>query len=432
MICSRRALPLIIVLALGAPAAAKDQTATQQSLQPFDLELTQHNIEKPAWVVTSEDGNSFTKAELQEGANSPWRFSFRIDCPDGSTPEELSGLEYFDPANMREITLDWAGSERLDTRLQLVGAIDGGPVNELEMEKLSLLDLPEPRAAVLATEEDVIAACNAAVARARARQPGLGPRAALMQAGRVKPYADDSTIGQAQLKATCRAQHWRKTESGEGWATWEKYKKHDYKTRTLSMQASLPVICQSPFSRPQQADSLAAAFAVTDAWLVASPRLVKGECPHTVAFNGEIIGSGSGAVSYRIVGSDGSRSAVQQATVASAGAPAKIHFTKEIPEEASGGLSATPPRSRPDRIGARRNRPPPQDRRIVARSATPPPPGAMGELSAEAPEHVHAGWMRLEIVAPKGAVSTSEEANYKVVCTPPPIPPNEVMESRQE
>ncbi len=426
----------LLVGAATAPAAYAEENADDNYDQPLRLmkaKLKQKFPNRPAVIVTSSDGQTFTDARLRLGNLSPWRMSAEYKCPSGGyTP---NGNYMLAPAQLKELRFEGSWFQELE---ETQGLLDS---NSGEVDLFYWNDASQSQQAEIT--EIALNACNNKASQLRAASPGMSAKTAMSKVGTIYPFRSADRrfmtgVG-AKLKGKCLAGRYERNTSNPGiYDNFSGFESSD--TGELSVSLELPVNCSAKVTPPEPASaSLTAGFTITAVALEAQPKLVAGVCPRTVKFNGRISGQGAGTVRYRIRGSDGSLSPIRSVRVRSGLEPGDIAFEHTFGEDSTGGLTTPPPGSsdaprglsiqgpRPDPSGPsfETTAPPPSD---------PPSRAGASSLAGAKAEGEHSGWYRIESVAPQSAVSKSDEANYKVICqepepglsaTPPSEPPSE-------
>lgn len=130
----------------------------------------------------------------------------------------------------------------------------------------------------------------------------------------------------------------------------------------------------------------AAEFAAT-AVTLSTDAAVRAQCPATVKFRGSVTANGEGTIRYRVL-HNGSQGATKENTFNRASSR-PVLFAFEVGRNNSGSVSSR---------------------------AKPPVSGSLA--AAPDPNNRHAGWARIEILAPTGGVRRSDIASYAVTCTP--------------
>jgi hypothetical protein len=174
--------------------------------------------------------------------------------------------------------------------------------------------------------------------------------------------------------------------------------------RPLNLEGQLP-LAPTPKPGPQLPGSLAAEFAVTNVSLATVPAARQRACPAPVSFQGSITVNGPGEVIYRYVDNKGVAGPQKKLTFTQAGTkPVAFQITVDAPE--------TPPSAQP---GSLATTPTPAGPQIAAASGG--GVSASSNIAAPSTPNTQWGFQRIEILAPTGGKTKSQDAAWSVQCS---------------
>lgn len=175
--------------------------------------------------------------------------------------------------------------------------------------------------------------------------------------------------------------------------------------RPLNLEGQLP-LAPTPKPGPQLPGSFAAEFAVTNVSLATVPAARQRACPAPVNFQGSITVSGPGDVIYRYVDNNGVAGPQQKLTFTQAG-------TKPVAFQINVNAPVQPPSAQP---GSFTTAPAPSGPQIAAASGG-GGVSASSNIAAPSTPNTLWGFQRIEILAPTGGKTKSQDAAWSVQCS---------------
>jgi hypothetical protein len=178
-----------------------------------------------------------------------------------------------------------------------------------------------------------------------------------------------------------------------------------------------PPLAATPKPGPKMPGNFAVEFAVLNASLATVPAPQQRPCPAKVGFQGSIEVNGPGDVIYRTVDNKGVKGPQKKLTFVKAGAkPVALQITvgSPVPPPSAGGgsFSATPTPAGPQ---------------VAAPGGAAGGPAASSTFAETTTPGKHWGFMRIEILAPTGGKTKSQDAAWSVQCTAGNQPPGGSM-----